>query len=117
MKYATIIASLLITIAVLIPGKDLPDVSIGGYDKLIHMVMFAGWALAVRYDFDSRRFNVVVAFIAGLSFSVITEVLQILVEGRSFDVFDMVADAIGLIVGLWISRPLLGLIEKRNNPR
>ena len=117
MKYATLAASLLIVVAVLIPGRDLPDVNIGGYDKLIHMMMFAGWALAVRYDFDGRRFRVLVAFMVGLLFSAITELLQILVEGRSFDVFDMAADAMGLMVGLWISRPLIALIDRRSNLR
>ena len=111
MKYATALASLLIIIAVLIPGKDLPDVNIGGYDKLIHMAMFAGWALAVRYDFD-RSLNVFIVFAAGLAFSAITEVLQILVEGRSFDIYEMAADAVGLVLGLWLGRPLLTLLRR-----
>lgn len=112
MKYATIIASLLIIIAVLIPGRDLPDVNIGGYDKLIHMAMFAVWAVAVRHDFKTRTFNFPLAIIAGLAFSALTEALQLLVEDRSFDMFDMAADAAGLIVGFWISRPLLKLIGR-----
>ncbi|MEX1240714.1 MAG: VanZ family protein [Cyclobacteriaceae bacterium] len=112
MKYATVAASLLIIIAVLIPGRDLRDVNIGGYDKLIHVAMFAVWAVAVRYDFDNRPFNFPVAFIAGISFSALTEILQLFVEGRSFDTYDMLADAVGLIIGLWISRPLLNLIER-----
>lgn len=112
MKYATAVVSLLIIIAVLIPGRDLPDVNIGGYDKLIHMAMFAVWAVAVRYDFNTRRFSFPLAFIAGISFSALTEVLQLLVDGRSYDIYDMAADAVGLIAGLWLSRPLLDFIEK-----
>ena len=52
MKYATLTVSILIIIAVLIPGSNLPDVNIGGYDKLIHIGMFFTWALAVRFDFE-----------------------------------------------------------------
>jgi hypothetical protein len=37
MKYATILITTLILVAVAIPGSDLPDVDIGIYDKLIHM--------------------------------------------------------------------------------
>lgn len=111
MKYITILVSVLIVTAVLIPGRDLPDVNIGGYDKLIHLVMFATWAVAVRYDFKDR-FSLAMIFGAGLLFSLLTEVLQLLVEGRSFDLYDMAADGMGLIVGLLASGALLKLIDR-----
>lgn len=112
MKFATLITSLLIVIAVLIPGKDLPDVHIGGYDKLIHMAMFAAWALAVRYDFRRRPLSYFIIVAVGILFSALTEVLQLLVEGRSFDVYDMGADALGLVAGLLLSEPLLNWINR-----
>lgn len=111
MKFATPLISVLIIIAVLIPGKDLPDVSIGGYDKLIHIAMFATWAVAVRYDFNTR-FRFAAIFIAGLLFSLLTEVLQLLVEGRSFDLYDMVADAAGLVLGLLLSGWVLKWVDR-----
>ena len=112
MKFATIITSLLIIIAILLPGKDLPDIHIGGYDKLIHMAMFAAWVLAVRYDFRNPPLSYQIIFAVGLLFSALTEVLQLLVEGRSFDVYDMVADALGVVAGLLLSRPLLKWINR-----
>lgn len=112
MKFATTVVSILIVIAVLIPGKDLPDVNIGGYDKLIHMLMFATWALAVRFDFRNRPWSNFAVFGAGVLFSLVTEVMQILVEGRSFDLFDAAADAAGLILGLALSRPFLSVVDK-----
>lgn len=108
MKYATIIVSALILIAVLIPGKDLPDVDIGRMDKLVHVGMFTLWALAVRYDFNRKPFPYMVAFLAGLAFSAFTEVVQILVEGRTFDVYDLLADALGVGVGLAVGAYLAG---------
>ena len=107
MKYTTFLVSALIIIAVLIPGSNLPNVSIGGYDKLIHIAMFIAWALAVRFDNNRQPFRYGFVFLVGILFSALTEVLQILVEGRSFDVYDMAADAIGLIVGLAISGPVI----------
>lgn len=107
MKFLTGLVSLLIMIAVLIPGSKLPDISIGGYDKLIHMIMFGSWGVAVRYDFDTKPFRYAIVFLAGLLFSALTEVLQILVEGRSFDIYDMIADTAGLIIGLWLSAPIV----------
>lgn len=112
MKLATIVVSILIIIAVLIPGSDLPDVNIGGYDKLIHMAMFAVWAIAVRYDFSNSRFRYVLAFFMGITFSALTEILQLLVEGRSFDLYDMAADAVGLLIGLLIGGPLVRWVNQ-----
>ena len=113
MKYATTIVTILILIAVLIPGSNLPDVNIFGFDKVVHVGMFGLWAIAVRHDFNSPEFKFFVAFIVGLSFSLLTEVLQILVEGRSFDVFDIVADAIGLGTGFAASGILLRWLTRK----
>lgn len=74
--------------------------------------MFAMWALAVRYDFHAKPFKFFVIFSAGVLFSVLTEVLQILVEGRSFDIFDMLADVIGLIIGLLVSGPVVRWVKQ-----
>jgi VanZ family protein len=111
-KYlSTTVISILIIIAVLIPGSKLPGVEIVGFDKVVHLGMFATWAIAVRYDFPSR-YKVLFIFIAGLFFSFLTEVLQLLAEGRSFDIYDMVADAVGLIIGLLVSRRILKLLGR-----
>lgn len=113
MKYATIIVSALIITIVLVPGPNLPDMpSFVGFDKLVHIGLFGLWALAVRYDFNSANFNFFTAFIAGVCFSIFTEILQLFVEGRSFDLYDMVADAIGLIAGLLVSGFLLRFLRK-----
>jgi VanZ family protein len=108
MKYGTLLVSVLIIIAVLIPGQNLPDVSIGGYDKLIHMGMFLVWALVAQYDLGTKPLSrLVMLFFAGTVFSAMTEVLQIVVEGRSFDMYDMIADIVGLIIGLMIGGPII----------
>ena len=112
MKYATVLVSTLIIIAVLIPGSKVPDVGIGGFDRLVHIGMFAVWAVAVRFDFHPRSFPFVLVFLAGLLFSFVTEILQLLVEGRTFDVYDMIADAIGLVLGLLVSGRVLRILRK-----
>lgn len=104
MKYATLIVSAAIVVAVLIPGDNLPDVGVGGIDKVVHVGMFAAWAMAVRYDFSLKPFPSLLVFLAGLFFSALTEVLQLLVEGRSFDLYDMAADGLGVAAGLLAGR-------------
>lgn len=113
MKYATLAVSALIMIAVLIPGGNLPKVGMGGLDKVVHIGMFAVWAIAIRYDFDSRPFPFLPAFLAGLIFSVLTEVLQLAVEGRSFDLYDIAADAVGVAAGLLVGGAILKAFHKR----
>ena len=77
----------------------MPDVDVVGIDKVAHVGLFALWAIAVRRDFGINfKWQWTLAF--GLVFSVMTEVLQIAVDGRSFDVTDIIADAGGLLSGL-----------------
>jgi VanZ family protein len=112
MKYATILVSLMILVAVLIPGHDLPDVHIGGYDKLIHLGMFATWTLAVRYDFRVKPSRYYLIFLGGIVFSLLTELLQVPVEGRTFDFYDVAADGVGIILGLLVSGPALRILDR-----
>lgn len=110
MKYAsTILVSLLIIVAVLIPGSKIPDVQVVGFDKLVHLCMFGTWALAWRYDFRIH-YRPFVAFSVGFAFSVLTEFLQVFAEGRTFDGWDIMADGIGLALGLLVSRQVLAFL-------
>jgi VanZ family protein len=110
MKYFfTTLVTLLILVAVLLPGSAVPDVNFIGFDKIVHIGLFGLWALAVRYDFRLVKFSL--AFIIGLSFSLLTEVLQVFVEGRTFDWFDMIADCIGLSIGLLVGVRVLTFLK------
>jgi VanZ family protein len=112
MKYLfTTLVSVLILIAVLLPGSSIPDVELIGFDKMVHVGMFGLWALAVRYDFRSPSFKFFLAFVIGMSFSLLTEVLQVFAEGRTFDWFDVVADSIGLLSGLLMGSKMLALLK------
>jgi glycopeptide antibiotics resistance protein len=75
-----------------------PDVTIIGFDKFVHLAMFFLWAIALRYDFPRTHYLKII--FAGLAFSLFTELLQLAAEDRSFDWYDMLADGIGLCVGL-----------------
>lgn len=110
MKYwPTISITVLILVAVLLPGSKVPDIGFSGIDKPAHFTLFFLWSLAVRYDF-TRNFNRMIAWIVGVLFSISTEVLQIFVEDRSFDLWDLVTDALGLSVGLVVGAATLKLI-------
>jgi VanZ family protein len=111
LKYlATILSTVLILVAVLLPGSRLPDVNIVGIDKLAHFTLFTTWATAVRRDFAPNfRWPWVLA--TGIAYSVLTEVLQIKVEGRAFDYADILADGAGLIFGMLMGGYFLSWIS------
>lgn len=114
MKYLfTILVSILILIAVLLPGSAIPDVNVIGFDKIVHIGLFGLWATALRYDFQNASFKFFFAFIVGLGFSLLTEVLQVFIEGRTFDWFDVLADAVGLILGLSFGLKVLALLKMK----
>ncbi len=112
MKYS-VAASVLILIILLMPGRNIPDVGMGGVDKLVHFAMFAVWTVVVRYDFDRDPFPFLLTFIIGVLFGVVTEVLQMLAEERTFDLLDMGANVLGVIGGLIVSGPITRFVKRR----
>jgi VanZ family protein len=109
MKYVpSIVVTLLIIVAVLIPGSTIPNVNIIGFDKIVHVTMFFTWAAALHCDFPRTHYLKIIFL--GLAFSVSTELLQLVAEDRSFDWYDMVADGIGLCVGLLMASTVLSIL-------
>lgn len=109
MKYfLTIATTAVILIAVLLPGSSLPDVSSFGLDKIIHFILFFSWAIAVRYDFSTLK--KIIVLVLGILFSFLTEILQLFVEDRSYDLYDMIADSLGLVMALILSYLVIPLI-------
>lgn len=76
-------------------------------DKLIHVALFAGfgflWARALEGKTKGPKWRAVVA--AGVAFAVISEAGQMVpYVGRSMHVLDLLADVIGLGLGIWADR-------------
>ena len=98
MKYIpTIFFTVVILTAVLLPGSQIPDTNITWLDKVVHFTLFTSWTVAIVHDFNLKWY---VALIVALLFALLTEVIQLPVEGRTFDVKDMVADSAGVLFGL-----------------
>ncbi len=108
----TVIVSIIILIALLVPGSSLPDVETPGFDKFIHFGMFAAWAVAIRYDLNRNPFPFLLIFAAGTFFGALSELLQVWVAGRTVDFYDITANALGVVIGLWISGPIVRLIRR-----
>lgn len=96
--------TLLIMVALTIPGKSIPDSHIFQLDKLIHaglfLVLTLLWLAALSEGHIGRGLTILAAMIV---FAIFTEFYQqIMPIGRSADLLDSVADAIGSIVAFLI---------------
>lgn len=94
----------LISILSSIPGSDLPDVPFAGFDKVAHLGLYLVlgflWASAVKSKF-------LLTILLGASYGALDEVHQIFVPLRTFSVFDILFDGIGVVCGVSIWRLLL----------
>lgn len=97
----------LILVGTLIPGSTLPESSIQHLDKVIHALLFFLFVFSATIGFVKQsqypklHFDAVkyVLLFSGL-LAIGTEVLQhFIIPRRTFDLYDIVADVVGIGVG------------------
>lgn len=101
-RWLTALSFVGVFIACAIPGHDLPEVDIINVDKLVHVAMFAvlGWFLLHALGTDVRG-RVAWTLVLGAAYGGLIEVYQATMPiGRSGDVIDGVADAIGILLAV-----------------
>lgn len=79
-------------------------------DKVGHALVYAiamGW-FAALYPALKQRARYALFFIA---LGIALEFLQGLTPYREFELLDMLADAIGVVAGVWLGQPLLGPVD------
>lgn len=103
--------TLLITVAFLMPGSEIPIVKYPFIDKLVHVLFH--WALCfvwLLYAFlcDKNHISVRIVFVISFicfSYGIAIEVLQhYFTLSRKFDLFDIFANGIGCLIGLFFFR-------------
>lgn len=99
----TIITIVLIFIAILMPGQDVPEVGIQGIDKIVHFTMFGVLTLCFYWEYIHSKGKAPQFMMTWLSleaFAYLTEIMQLFANGRSYDMKDFIADSIGILLGL-----------------
>lgn len=102
-----------------LPSDSLP--SIPHIDKLIHAVMFGGFAGAIMFDFRRSGHQLRLANAAWIAagvglFAVVDEVVQeSLANGRAFEWLDIVADWVGIAVAVATAPPLIRAIFRNRS--
>ena len=111
MRYLSItITTILILIAISIPGSKMPHTGFTSLDKVVHVFMFYVWSLSVQFDTSLKyRWNRVL--VIGIVFGLLTELIQLGVKNRSFDWYDWFFDSLGLTLAAWSGTMILPYLE------
>ena len=103
---AFIWAMIVLLLLVLPVDTDMvPDsLSIPGLDKMVHFVLFAILSLLVAKALEEKRiqYKVWQLFVFISLYGAVTELIQLYLEGRHGDVYDFMADAVGVLLALLI---------------
>jgi VanZ family protein len=105
----TIAWALLILLLTLTPGDSMPDLSIWdllSFDRFAHLFVFGVLVLLLsigltkQYSSLFLRFNAAkLAFLFSFGYSLIIELLQELIPGRSVELNDLIANSAGCLTG------------------
>lgn len=81
-------------------------------DKLLHFVAYFFYGLTIQFalinstNYNKRKYYLIVIII-GSSFGISDEIHQYFIEGRSSDIFDWVADTLGIFTSLFLKNLVL----------
>jgi VanZ family protein len=109
----TIIWAILIALMSFYPGKQLPLIDFWellSFDKFMHIACYALLLFLMmngamkQYRFTTFRFRIgSMVFMICFTYGVAIESLQpLLVSGRIFDYFDIIANLIGCVIGIFL---------------
>ncbi|HEY4108334.1 VanZ family protein [Puia sp.] len=116
--YVPVIWTLLIAIAMCIPGSLIPNenkFAIPGFDKLVHLGLFGGfvflWCLYLttrRVSFGKLLLGFFCFYMLSNGFGIAMEYVQkYWIPGRDYDLGDIIADMFGAGLGYGLSNLLL----------
>lgn len=111
----TLAVVILILVAILMPGDSVPSVGIPGIDKVVHFGMFFTLAgtfnLEYLWQHKSLPHMFYATFIVFI-FALMTEIMQLFAVSRSFDLKDLVADTVGIIVASLLWKGYMTFVHK-----
>lgn len=112
-SYPGILCAAVILLLTGLPGSYLPNVKPTlGIDKIVHILMFAGftfatlWGYRKQYQENGKAYRqkaIWITVVIGITYGILTEVMQeYLIPKRIGSVYDWLADVIGCFLGACI---------------
>jgi VanZ family protein len=101
-----IIYMIMITVESSMSDLTVPDLGISFTDKIIHFGLYGllGWLLARGFNLADSKYPVLLPIVIGMVFAVSDELHQAFVPGRDADVFDVMADFLGILAFVFLYR-------------
>ena len=106
------IYTLFITTLFLLPAKEVPEMRIPFVDKIVHFAIFSVLTFIWLWFCESKKLvkYTVWVLLLVLTYGIIIEALQeLFFETRTADVWDVLANSIGILIGLAVFKKM----EKR----
>lgn len=82
-----------------LPSTSIPQVKVGGIDKVSHLFLFAVLTLFIFFGFGERSWKILISI--GI-FAVLDEVLQYYVPGRVVNFYDLFFNLSGIGLAFWV---------------
>lgn len=105
----TLVWAFVILFLTLIPGKNMPELSLWSlltFDKAAHAFVYAILVLLMiigftkQYAYVNLKFNAIpVAFLIGFAYGMTLEIIQNFIPERSFQLTDALANTLGCCIG------------------
>ena len=101
-KVSAIVWALVIFVLTVIPIDAAPK-TFQGSDKLAHLIIFSVLSFLVSGSIQKKSRNyLLVAALLSVTFGTCTELLQNVVPGRKADIYDLIFNVIGSLIGLYL---------------
>jgi VanZ family protein len=104
-----------ILVACLLPGKDVPSLSLLQHDKLLHFAIFGLLSFLILFCFNRLSLkNCLLVWLICTAYGYVVELLQGsgISVGRAFDHFDALADSLGAALGVLLFFGINTWVEK-----
>lgn len=94
-------ATIILVVSV-IPGEDLPSLSIWEPDKVMHAFVYGVLTFLICYSLSKYRYSlkqsIINAIVLCILYGFVIELIQLLLPTRSFDLLDAVANSTGCLL-------------------
>ncbi len=112
-KIPAILYSILIYFLSSIPQGNFPKLRLLDFDKIIHLVEYLFYGCTLLLAFSRSKSEKVIknstslSIITGLLYAISDEIHQLWVPGRDCSILDFTADAVGLLLGIFLFHKLI----------
>ncbi|MDA3818660.1 MAG: VanZ family protein [Prolixibacteraceae bacterium] len=94
-----IVSIIIVFIVTMVPGDG--NVAGNYLDKVVHFLVFLMLSINICYRFYENK-RLIDSLIWAIFFGLMTEVIQQFIPGRNMDIYDAIADTLGVISGFYL---------------